>query len=231
MHKYLMNMRNEIRILIVVMMAFCFQSLSAQSYIYRLEALLQPGDLIFQDLDCGPECSAIEAVTEGYEGYDFSHVGLVKKGRDSIWVGEAIGSGVQWTPLETFVERCTYQNNTPQLLVMRLRSPMDTLIDDAISYVDERIGMAYDPVYTYGDSLYYCSELLYDAFGDQKEEIFSLTPMTFKEPGSDEYFKVWVGYFEKMEHSIPEGEPGINPGSMSRSSYLEPIFVAGLESE
>ena len=35
---------------------------------------LTNGDLLFQDLDCGPFCDAIEKVTEGYRGAQLSHV-------------------------------------------------------------------------------------------------------------------------------------------------------------
>ncbi|MHC4724324.1 MAG: hypothetical protein ACYS9V_08765 [Planctomycetota bacterium] len=35
------------------------------------------GDLLFQDLDCGPLCDAIEKVTTGYQGSNFSHVGIL----------------------------------------------------------------------------------------------------------------------------------------------------------
>jgi hypothetical protein len=201
----------------------------SQSYLYRIEAMVENGDFIFQDLDCGPACQAIEAVTEGYDGYDFSHVGIVKKHGDSILVGESIGKGVQWTPLKDFIARCTYIDNTPQLLIMRLKAPADSLIPKALAFIDDQVGVAYDPFYTYGDSLYYCSELLYDAFGQNKNELFTLTPMTFKKPKGDEFADVWIEYFKELEHPIPEGEAGINPGSMSRSPYLKPIFLSGLE--
>ena len=38
---------------------------------------LQEGDLLFQDGDCGDFCAAIEAVTDGVNDWEFSHVGLV----------------------------------------------------------------------------------------------------------------------------------------------------------
>ncbi|NBC24298.1 MAG: hypothetical protein GVX78_01620, partial [Bacteroidetes bacterium] len=91
---------------------------NAQSYIDRLEIILQDGDLIFQDLEC-ELCEAIESVTDGYSDHNFSHVGIVKRNRDSIWVGEAITAGIQWTPLKEFVERAT-RDDTPQILVMRI---------------------------------------------------------------------------------------------------------------
>ena len=38
---------------------------------------LRPGDLLFQDLDAGPLCDAIEKVTTGYRGANLTHVGVV----------------------------------------------------------------------------------------------------------------------------------------------------------
>ena len=58
------------------------------------ESGLKAGDLLFQDLDCGPMCDAIEAVTEGAQGKDFSHCAMVVKVQDSLKVLEAMGKGV-----------------------------------------------------------------------------------------------------------------------------------------
>ncbi len=52
---------------------------------------LQEGDLLFQNLNCGELCDAIEAVTEGVNGKDFSHCAMVVKINDSLKVVEAIG--------------------------------------------------------------------------------------------------------------------------------------------
>ena len=56
------------------------------------------GDIIFQDLDCGPPCDAIEAVTSGYNGAQLSHCGIITEiqGKEfsQIFVIEAIGDGV-----------------------------------------------------------------------------------------------------------------------------------------
>ena len=37
----------------------------------------QEGDIFFQDLDCGPPCDAIEAVTQGYIGSNLSHCAII----------------------------------------------------------------------------------------------------------------------------------------------------------
>ena len=199
---------------------------SAQSYIYRLEIILQDGDLIFQDLDC-ELCEAIESVTDGYNDYNFSHVGIVKRNRDSIWVGEAISAGIQWTPLEEFVERAT-RDDTPQILVMRLKDQHQQRIPTALQFIESKVGASYDSIYTYGDDDYYCSELLYDAFSQSGPPLFQLQPMTFKAADSDRFHPAWKAYYKELKHPIPEGKPGINPGGMSTSPHLRPIFVMGL---
>ncbi|NJK86237.1 MAG: hypothetical protein HC906_09955 [Bacteroidales bacterium] len=56
-------------------------------------------------------------------------------------------------------------------------------------------------------------------------DFFTLTPMTFKAPGSDSYFPVWENYYHDLGFEIPEGKPGINPGSISRSEKIEIVHV------
>ncbi len=68
---------------------------------------LQEGDLLFQDLNCGELCDAIEAVTEGVNGKDFSHCAMVVKINDSLKVVEAIGDQVQVNTLHDFFPRHT----------------------------------------------------------------------------------------------------------------------------
>ena len=53
------------------------------------------------------------------------------------------------------------------------------------------------------------------------EKVFSLSPMTFNDPDTKELFPVWKTYFDTLKVKIPEGEPGLNPGSISRSDLLE----------
>ncbi len=203
--------------------------LHAQSYMHRLEIVLQEGDFVFQDLDC-ELCEAIEAVTRGYNDYDFSHVGLVKQQDDSLLIGEAISEGgVVWTPLSDFVDRCRNENGVPQLMVMRLLPKHQSQIPSAIEFITSKSGQDYDPIYTYGDEKYYCSELLHDAFSTGDSSLFSLKPMTFKQPKTDSFFPAWIRYFEHLGHPIPEGALGINPGGMSTFEGLTPVFVIGLK--
>ena len=48
------------------------------------EFQLKEGDLLFQDLDSSPVCDAIELVTPGYKGANFSHIGIVVASGDAF---------------------------------------------------------------------------------------------------------------------------------------------------
>ena len=180
---------------------------------------LKSGDLLFQSMNCGPLCEAINEVTSGYQGHDFSHLGLVYIKNDSILVIEASGSSVKITPYETFK---TY--TAEKMFVGRLKRKYRALIPEAIAFALQQIGVPYDEEYVYNNGKYYCSELLYDAFlYANKKALFDLFPMTFKSPKTEEYFEVWVDYYKKLNIEIPEGKPGCNPGGISTSDKLKII--------
>jgi hypothetical protein len=181
---------------------------------------LKEGDIIFQSMNCDL-CKAINAVTEGFDGKDFSHLGLVHIQNDSIYVIEAAGKNVKLTPLEIFK---TYTTET--MYVGRLKRKYRKHIPKAIEFSMSQMGVPYDEAYLYDNGSYYCSELIYDAFLSAYEKpFFELTPMTFKEPNSNQYFKVWIDYYENLKIEIPEGKLGCNPGGISTSNKLKIIGV------
>lgn len=179
---------------------------------------LQDGDLIFQDLDCGPLCDAIEAVTQSYGGNHFSHMGLVYHHNDTLYVIEAAGTAVRLNTFAHFSE-----NTTKPMYVGRLKAKYHLLIPDAIAFALKQLGVPYDDEYVYGNGSYYCSELIYDAFkaANNDSPFFKLYPMTYKKPGTDEYFPAWVDYYKSIGKQIPEGLPGCNPGGISLSDKIE----------
>lgn len=179
---------------------------------------LKNGDILFQDLDCGGLCDAIEQVTQSYGGRHFSHIGLVSIEGDSIYVIEAIGTKVQRTALKEFTHR-----NGNEILLGRVSKSYQKMLPQAVHIAQEQIGIAYDDAFIYDNGKYYCSELLYDAFkqANANEAFFELRPMTFKKPNSNEFFPVWVDYYQKLKMPIPEGMAGINPGGISMSKKLQ----------
>ncbi|WP_430614034.1 YiiX/YebB-like N1pC/P60 family cysteine hydrolase [Flavobacterium sp. JP2137] len=178
--------------------------------------VLQSGDLIFQNLQCGPMCDAINEVTTGYKNLKFNHIGLVVLKEDQAFVIEAGGQSVKSTPLQQFL---SYSSQT--MYLGRVKEAYTSLIPEAIAFATEQIGLPYDDDFLYDNGKYYCSELIYDAFKyAYKKPFFKLYPMTYKPLGSADYFPVWVSYFEALGQPIPEGLPGCNPGGISTSDKI-----------
>lgn len=192
--------------------------------------LLQPGDLLFQDIDCGAFCDAIEKVTFGVGNANFSHIGLVVNDKNGkLMVLEAVSKGVIETPLDTFFNRSFDADRNPKVVVGRLKTELRNLIEPAITSAFQRLGKPYDEIFDIQNDKYYCSELIYFAFKDANEgkPIFDLQPMTFNDPGSGLPFPVWEEYYKDLRQPIPEGQPGLNPGGISLSESLEIVHYFG----
>ena len=185
---------------------------------------IQPGDILFQDLDCGAACDAIESVTEGANGMDFSHCGLVVQQGNDMVVVEAYGA-VKATPVDSFFARSTDANGKPKVLIGRVKEQYMQVADESAELAKQYIGKAYDNSFDIKNDSYYCSELLFEVFktANNNKPFFPLNKMTFNLPGSKQPMPFWVDYFSKLKVPIPEGQPGINPGAMSRSDKLELI--------
>ncbi|MCK9560235.1 MAG: hypothetical protein M0R44_07300 [Candidatus Marinimicrobia bacterium] len=193
--------------------------------------ILQPGDLLFQDLDGSPLCDAIEKVTRGYRGANFTHIGIVALNSDEqLVVLEAVSKGVTTTTLDKFLNRSHDANGNPKVLVGRLKKKYRHLIDTALREAFTREGKPYDDVFNIENDAYYCSELVYECFriANSGKPLLILEPMTFKDPGTNMTFPAWQEYFSELNALIPEGAPGLNPGSISRSPVLRIVHMYGI---
>ena len=54
--------------------------------------------------------------------------------------------------------------------------------------------------------------------------------MTFVDPDTDQTFGIWTDYYKELKQDIPEGKPGLNPGGISRSEYINIVHYYGVPS-
>jgi len=198
-----------------VFFMFFFALLTGGCGIFRPR--LHSGDLIFQDLDC-PLCEAIENATEGYRGKPVSHMGIVYRRGDSLYVLEAYDK-VRLTPWDTFIRR------SPKIMIGRLKRPYRKYISEALRRGLNLRGKPYDDEFRLHNGKYYCSELVYEVFRDEEgKPLFFLEPMNFNNLKTGRPDSAWIEYFKTLHKKIPQGEPGCNPASYSRSSLLKILY-------
>lgn len=188
---------------------------------------LKEGDLLFQNLNCGDLCNAIEAVTEGVNGKDFSHCAVVINVNDTLKVIEAIGDKVQINSLNKFFARSDDTSTIQNISIGRVKHQFENLIPNAISNAKQLLGQPYDSDFLLDNGKWYCSELVYEIFkkANNQNDFFQLEPMTFKDPKTESFFSAWIKYYRELNKEIPEGKPGINPGLISRSNKIQIIKI------
>jgi hypothetical protein len=183
----------------------------------------QTGDLLFQDIDCGELCEAIEKVTPALDGKHFSHVGIAYVRNDSIFVVEAIGKEVGLLPLSRFLDREKDAEGRPKVVVGRLKKSYRWLAAPAVKYALTRLRAPYDDAFLPDNGKYYCSELVYESFfaANGNQAFFELRPMTFADPATGKTFPSWAKYYNDLGIAVPQGKPGCNPGLISNSDKIE----------
>lgn len=182
---------------------------------------LKTGDFLFQDLDCGPLCDAIENATFHDKNYKISHVGIVLVEKDSVFVLEAY-DGVTKTPLQKFLKRSVTKEEKPLVVIARLKPEYQKHIPAFIKRLKTKIGLSYDTEFKLFNNKYYCSELIYENLLDTTNKpIFTVKPMTFKNKKTHKTDLAWVNYFKEQNIAIPEGALGCNPADYLVSDRLQ----------
>ena len=179
---------------------------------------LQEGDLLF----CVQQNNtAISDVTQGYKGEKIPHVAIFHRNNEGEFALEASFMGVRLTPIDRFVKWLKL-NKMPYTLVGRLndRTNIDASVQNALKYV----GRPYDFQFLNTDSAIYCSELVQICYKDKQNRLlFEPIPMSFHD-STGVVTPYWKKYYERWHLKVPEGEPGSNPGNLSRSDKLTIIY-------
>ena len=182
---------------------------------------LREGDLLFV---CSDTENAITQVTSGVEELPIDHVAIVHRiGGDNgpLYVIEAIKPAVCLTPIDTFL----LQN--PRTLVGRVNADVD--IHKSIRRCLMMVGKPYDDLYLPGDSALYCSELVQLNYVDHWGNlVFEPVPMSFHD-ASGQVTDYWQEFYDQRGMAVPEGDPGSNPGELSRRQQIT-IIATGLSS-
>ena len=87
----------------------------------------------------------------------YTHVGVIKKVKDGLWVIEAVGP-VKKTRLKDWIER----GKGGFFTVVRVKEKYN--VKKLIKELNRNLGKPYDPDYSLDDRKIYCSELVYKAF-------------------------------------------------------------------
>ena len=195
-----------------------------------LNETLQRGDLLFciEQPDADGLGQAITSVTEGVGALAISHVAIYvgpRQGSDAAasderWVIEAVpDGGVRLTRLEEFMEKAGRDaHDRPLLLEGRLRDTTDVpaMVERAMRY----LGRPYDFLYEATDSAIYCSELVQISYlRSDGRAVFPTIGMTFRD-ASGHIAAYWRELYAAHGRPVPEGEPGTNPGQLSRDTAL-----------
>jgi len=196
---------------ILLLMFLLFNSCTQES--------LHSGDLVFVASENSDFEKSIVEVTKSND-LNFSHVGIINVTDSGIFVVEAAPErGVVYTKFQDF--KAENKNNTLYIASFKFeyRKYGQTAINRACSH----LGKGYDYAFDLENDLYYCSELVYDAYAHAtgKSIFFETPPMTFKKEESDDILPYWIEYFEKLNIPVPEGKLGINPTGLSRSEKLK----------
>jgi hypothetical protein len=158
---------------------------------------LRPGDLLFHITGRG---NAITAVTPGMTDHVAIYVG---KGM----VVEAFpGKGVTETPLSTVLHR-----SDGYYVAARVG---EACPHKSIQQARTYIGLPYDSLYLADNDAIYCSELVQLSFVNRRSQpLFLPVPMSFHD-SLGHITPFWVEFYNRHGMSVPEGQPGSNPGEM-----------------
>jgi len=190
---------------------------------------LKPGDLLFQDLNCGSMCDSIDSVTYGYGQTYISHVAMVVSIHPPEVV-EAVSAGVSITPLARFLKRSLDNESNPRVMVGRLKQQYQQLIPQAIKVAVNQVGKPYNASFVPANGkAFYCTELIDYSVRQANHQhiLFHSAPMDFTDGKSKAILPLWESYYHGLHVQVPQGIPGTNPGAMSRESMLQIVYYYG----
>ena len=168
---------------------------------------IRAGDLLFHVVD---EDNAITDVTPG----KIDHVAIVISD-DSIL--EAVpNGGVHIALVDSLLAQDGYW----------LQARVDNVdVVQSIANARRYLGLPYDSLYLADNDAIYCSELVEFAYVDrQGHRLFQPIPMSFHDE-SGMILPYWIDFYRRNGMTVPEGQPGTNPGELSQRKLVKIIGI------
>lgn len=186
---------------------------------------LQHGDLLFNITDttnASEFAKSIVGSTRGIDQMKVSHVAIVCKEEGGTYVLEATAKhGVWMTPISCYFEEADKDSEgKPMVLIGRITNP-DADLNTSVKKAKAFIGLKYDFTFDPSDEEMYCSELVQKSYVTTEGKlIFPTIPMSFHDEDG-KILPYWINYYLKRNLDVPEGEPGSNPGQISRDKNVK----------
>ena len=171
------------------------------------------GDLLF----CAKQDdNPITDVTQGVAGMKIDHVAIFHRVGEHAFALEAIHRGVCLTPIDSFMAR------REQVVAARLKDTVG--VAQSVERAIKLLGKPYDFNFMPDDSAFYCSELVQKSYRYQDGTlVFKPIPMSFHDK-TGKVTPYWRDYYARQGLQVPEGEPGSNPGDLSRNAA---VYIIG----
>ena len=203
-----------VKISVVMLLVVASLSAMCQNLQHAGIDSLCEGDLLFCVKNEGNQ---ITDVTNGVGGMKIDHVAIFCKIGQHPYALEAIHKGVCLTPIDSFMTR------RGAVLAARLKDTVGVAlsVERALKY----LGKPYDFNFMPDDSAFYCSELVQKSYRYKSGElVFKPIPMSFHDK-TGKITQYWKDYYSRQGLQVPEGEPGSNPGDLSRSEAIKIICI------
>jgi hypothetical protein len=177
---------------------------------------LQEGDLLFFYSSVN---NPITDVTNGIGNLNIEHVAIFHRDGKKAFALEATHKGVVLTPINSIINQNKADSIETHIIAGRLTDT--TSVATSVAQAMKYIGRPYDFYFDPGDSAIYCSELVQISYKRKNGSlIFNPIPMCFHDKTGcvTEY---WKKYYSRVGRNVPEGEPGSNPGDISRNKNIK----------
>jgi hypothetical protein len=180
----------------------------------------QAGDVLFQAL---PRVVDLVEAIEGVTRSNYSHCGVVLKGKDESWeVFESIGL-VGAIPLTNWVAR----GRGKKFSAFRLKEEHASALPKFKSALAKYAGRPYDWRYRMDDKFIYCSELVYKAYRDATGK-----PLGKLAKLGDLNWRPYLATIRKYEGGDPPlNREMITPIDLSKAPQLQKVFDNGMAEE